>query len=271
MEISNEKFLEAMLVRNALLHLLRFGTSGSNDPIPMFEHGLALKHVLGYSSSTMTHFNVLYQGWRQARSNRVSSDYGDLKKEAGLSDMVVRQEGECPTVYLTEKVLHPLKRSLPNDDGENLAVVLFQDNERMDGTWVADYDFSPSDPASRFAIGDTSKLQPEKAMLLQFWFAPWQLSRNQVEEYACQAGLKREFLKFNSETELGHFRQFKFEYNTLSREEAEARANNRNSEKQHKRRPDHDNFLLSVVQLGTVLIGNQKYYVYTGSEVLEPA
>ncbi len=261
----------AMLIRQRQLDMMNYGVLGSDIEIPNRDNSKAitLPHLLGYSHRLNHHFDVM-RGVLHAPNQFQITPYNGLHSDETIEgDVLYHQEGKNHIYSISNNVISPFTNPfIAAGDNPMLYIYIIQDNNRKHGTWGASYHYLARNRLSEDNIG-SSFLFPEKHMTLNFWYSPKQLTGKDIYDYTKgDFETSRKNTKYIGEEKREGFRKFNFHFDaaaTAETLESEPMPHSSDIEKAEFLRQKGD-VEFSVVEVGTVMLGGKKHWVYTGSE-----
>jgi hypothetical protein len=267
----------AQQIRDRTLDALDFGVIASETQLPhqLSDKTIRLPFLLRYSSQLISHMNNLRSILANPHEFELTtSQGGNWGCDKLAYNIVYESAGLDHIYYFNHPLLADTTASLeasPNSIFENepfidVAIVNVGEKKRH-GFWLTSYRYSVYDSISPRNISG-SDLQPEKSMLLNFWFSPKRLTGKQIQDYFYLSAHTRRYIEFLETKDQQGFRYH------LYRHKAALHANSFQKFKSHwAEEPRVINSLLrkgdrdfTVVEIGTIDLAGQNYYIYTGSE-----
>lgn len=279
-EVKKPPHAIAKELRKRQLDMMDYGVIGSSKPIPR-DHttdAVKLPHLLRYSGSVLAHFRTFRGVLNEPREFQIVDRVGQLANEDDpKGDVIYQQEGPDHVYYfahhLTGPYLNSWAAALDNvETGKPYLNIAFaQTNQFVPrGGWHCSYYYLEYDDTSLRVI-NSSNLQPEKDMTINFWYSLKRLDgRTFLENFpACEN--TKAYISLTEERETEGFKEFVFRHDALSHAEEKAKIKYRDdlAERYSRFLIDKGNRKFSIVEVGTVELGDRKHWVYTGSEQAE--
>lgn len=282
-------------LREAWLDMFYFGVTGSDKPIPNepSREATRLPSILHYSDRTSTHFQRLADILRVPREFKITeTPNGEWRDVIPDGDVIYRKEDDKDLYYfpheLSSPYLNPVAAVLDKLYGDDayLDVSLMRKPSEVWnmtyylGFWGRTNIFEPDYPEviyqrdNRGFGGNGSLVHPERAFLLEYIFSGQKLPASWFVENGYPPYTTR-YLSAQSEEKVGKFRVINLAFNAEAMAAALRKKDHldprpgvihtNNSAEIHALEKD-GNREYSIVELGSVRIGNLSYHVYSGAE-----
>lgn len=220
--------------------------------------------LLNYKPETIMHKQAVQTVLRKLDFEKIGFDYKDIYEN--IYDFVYKKEGSNIVYYFTDP---QIVNAIATTEPEFLSACIMQDNEKNRQCWLFTYYYIGS-RNSIYNIG-TSDPYPEKEMLLNFWFAPKQLTQEEVLEYFGASQNLRDCLSIGEIVENNGLMFYHLIHNgekhaAIERKTAEIVSEPYNFIAVAEIYEARGNFNFAIAELGQIVIGEKPHWVYTGVE-----